>query len=408
MSDGIRFNVGFMRSAGDGETEAKVKVTEIYIHIPFCMRKCGYCDFLSAPAGREVQDQYVGALEREMRGRSEAYAGFEVTTVFIGGGTPSLLAPGHIEKIMDILRQCYRVLPGAEISMEVNPGTADRDALRRYYKAGINRLSLGLQSSWDEELKELGRIHTWRQFLDAYEGAVAAGFSRINVDLMSGLPGQTPASYETTLRRVAELVPGPEHISAYSLILEEGTDFARRYEDGELKLPDEETDRALYGLTERVLREYGYRRYEISNYAKAGGECRHNVGYWTRENYLGFGIGAASLVDNVRFRNGRELASYLEAPLRQREPSSLLSMAEQMEEFMFLGLRLTEGVCAGTFYRFFHRRLEEVYGEIIDRYIALGLLDYQDKTGEKYLYLTERGLDVANMVMADFLEPPIT
>ncbi len=384
-----------------------MKNLEIYIHIPFCASKCGYCDFLSAPAGRDVQDKYVRALEREIQGRAEAYAGFEVTTVFIGGGTPSLLEPGHIERIMDTLGRCYRVLPGAEISMEVNPGTADRNAVRRYYKAGINRLSLGVQSSWDVELKALGRIHTWRQFLDAYDGAVAAGFSRINVDLMSGLPGQTSVSYEATLRKVAELVPGPEHISAYSLILEEGTDFARRYEAGELKLPDEETERTLYGLTERVLREYGYRRYEISNYAKEGGECRHNVGYWTRENYLGFGIGAASLINNVRFQNGRDLSSYLEAPLGQREPSNPLSMAEQMEEFMFLGLRLTAGVCAGAFYEVFQRKLEEVYGEVIDRHMALGLLACQDRNGEKYLYLTERGLDVANWVMADFLEPSI-
>lgn len=384
-----------------------MKNTEIYIHIPFCARKCGYCDFLSAPAGRDVQEHYIRALERELRGRAEAYADFTVTTVFVGGGTPSLLAPEHIEGIMDTLRRCYRVLPDAEITMEVNPGTADRDALRRYYGAGINRLSLGLQSSWDEELEALGRIHTWRQFLDAYDGAVAAGFSRINVDLMSGLPGQTPASYEVTLRRVAELAPGPEHISAYSLILEEGTDFARRYEAGELKLPDEETERALYGLTERVLREYGYRRYEISNYAKEGGECRHNVGYWTRENYLGFGIGAASLIDNVRFQNGEDLSSYLQAPLGQRESSSPLSMAEQMEEFMFLGLRLTAGVCAGTFYGVFRRKLEEVYGEVIDRYTTMGLLAWRDRNGEKYLCLTGRGLDVANRVMADFLEPSI-
>ncbi|MDE6518406.1 MAG: radical SAM family heme chaperone HemW, partial [Acetatifactor sp.] len=331
-----------------------MKNLEIYMHIPFCIRKCGYCDFLSAPAGRDMQEKYVQALEREIRGRAGEYENYQVPTVFIGGGTPSILGPGQIKRLLDALRSHYQVLPEAEITMEANPGTVDYDSLAEYSKAGVDRLSLGLQSFWDEELRALGRIHTWQQFLDAYEAAVAAGFSHINVDLMSGLPGQTPVSYETTLRRVTELRPEPEHISAYSLILEEGTDFAARFEAGKLRLPDEETERALYGLTERILQEYGYRRYEISNYAKAGCECRHNVGYWTRENYLGFGIGAASLMENVRFQNGKDLQAYLEAPLEQREQEQRLTVAEQMEEYMFLGLRLTEGVSEGKFYDTFH------------------------------------------------------
>ncbi len=382
-----------------------MKNIEIYMHIPFCVRKCGYCDFLSAPADRDIQEKYIGALEREIQGRAAAYTGASVTTVFIGGGTPSLLGPGHIGRLLDVLRRCFRVLPGAEITMEANPGTLDFDSLSQYHKAGVNRLSLGLQSSWDGELKALGRIHTWRQFLDAYEAAAAAGFSRINVDLMSGLPGQTPASYEVTLRRVAELRPGPEHISAYSLILEEGTAFAARNEAGELQLPDEETERALYGLTGRILQEYGYGRYEISNYAKAGCECRHNVGYWTRENYLGLGIGAASLMDNVRFQNGEDLRAYLEDPLGQRRQEQKLTMAEQMEEFMFLGLRLTAGVGEKKFYDIFHYELEQVYGDVIRKHITRGLLSYQAGTAGRYLRLTERGLDLANYVMADFLEP---
>lgn len=189
-------------------------------------------------------------------------------TVFIGGGTPSLLGPERMGRLLDTMGCCYRILPGAEITMEANPCTVDYDSLVQYRKAGVSRLSLGLQSSWDEELRALGRIHTWQQFLDTYGAAAAAGFAHINVDLMSGLPGQTPGSYETTLKRVAELEPGPEHISAYSLILEEGTAFAERYGAGELLLPNEETERELYGLTKHILREYGYQRYEISNYAK--------------------------------------------------------------------------------------------------------------------------------------------
>ncbi len=382
-----------------------MKNLEIYMHIPFCIRKCGYCDFLSAPAGRNMQEKYVQALEQEIQGRAGECENYQVPTVFIGGGTPSILGPGQIKRLLDALRSHYQVLPEAEITMEANPGTVDYDSLAEYRKAGVGRLSLGLQSSWDEELRALGRIHTWQQFLDAYEAAVAAGFSHINVDLMSGLPGQNPVSYETTLRRVAELWPEPEHISAYSLILEEGTAFAERFEAGKLQLPDEETERALYGLTECILQEYGYRRYEISNYAKEGCECRHNVGYWTRENYLGFGVGAASLMENVRFQNGKDLQAYLEAPLRQREQEQRLTVAEQMEEYMFLGLRLTEGVSEGKFYDTFHYELEKVYGDIIKKHVSQGLLAYLDRTAGRNLHLTRRGLDLANYVMADFLEP---
>ena len=380
-----------------------MKNLEIYMHIPFCIRKCGYCDFLSAPAGRNVQEKYIQALEREIRGRAGEYEKYQVPTVFIGGGTPSILGPGQIKRLLDVLHNNYQVLPGAEITMEANPGTVDYDALMQYNRAGVNRLSLGLQSSWDEELKALGRIHTWQQFLDAYRAAAAAGFVHVNVDLMSGLPGQSIASYEETLRRVAELQPGPEHISAYSLIIEEGTAFAERYGAGALELPDEDTERELYGLTERILQEYGYRRYEISNYAKEGCECHHNVGYWTRENYLGFGIGAASLVENVRFQNGKNLQAYLEEPLRQREQEQRLTAAEQMAEYMFLGLRLTAGVGEREFYEIFHCEMEQVYGDAIKKHIKQGLLAYRAGTAGRYLYLTDRGLDLANYVMADFV-----
>ncbi len=379
----------------------------IYVHIPFCVQKCGYCDFLSAPADRDTQEKYVQALEREIQGRAREYRDYQVPTMFLGGGTPSVLGAGWIERLLETLDKCFRIMPEAEITMEANPGTVDYDSLARYHRAGVSRLSLGLQSSWDGELRELGRIHTWQQFLDAYEAAVAAGFKHINIDVMSGLPGQTAESYETTLRRVAELAPAPEHISAYSLILEEETAFWKRYKAGELILPDEETERALYQMTRQILREYGYERYEISNYAKRDCECHHNVGYWTRENYLGFGIGAASLINNVRFQNGRELAAYLEEPLGQREPLCLLSVAEQMEEFMFLGLRMTAGIEEQNFSDTFNCTLEQVYGEVISRHIGQELLAWRDCGKSRYLHLTEKGLDLANYVMTDFLEPLI-
>ncbi|MBO5283582.1 MAG: radical SAM family heme chaperone HemW [Lachnospiraceae bacterium] len=384
-----------------------LKTLEIYLHIPFCIRKCEYCDFLSAPAGLQTQERYVRALEQEMRGRAAEYREYQVSTVFIGGGTPSILKPEWIRRLLDTLRCQYQVAADAEITLEANPGTVDVHTLKQFYHAGINRLSLGLQSTWDEELKALGRIHTYQQFLDAYEAAVSAGFTHINVDLMSGLPGQTLESYETTLRRVAELIPPPEHISAYSLILEEGTPLAERYEAGALELPREETERQLYVLSKEILQEYGYERYEISNYARNGCVCRHNVGYWTRENYLGFGIGAASLVENVRFQNGRELQRYLTDPLGQREQLQQLSLTEQMEEYLFLGLRLTAGIAVQDFYNTFHYELEQIYGQVIEKHIKEDLLAYTDRVGGRYLHLTERGLDLANYVMADFLEPQL-
>lgn len=384
-----------------------LKTLEIYLHIPFCIRKCEYCDFLSAPAGLHTQESYVRALEQEMRGRAEEYREYQVSTVFIGGGTPSILKPEWIRWLLNTLRCQYQVAAEAEITLEVNPGTVDVHTLKQFHHAGINRLSLGLQSTWEEELKALGRIHTYQQFLDAYEAAVSAGFTHINVDLMSGLPGQTPKSYEATLRRVAELIPPPEHISAYSLILEEGTSLAERYEAGAVELPQEETERQLYALTKEILQEYGYERYEISNYARNGCVCRHNVGYWTRENYLGFGIGAASLVENVRFQNGRELQRYLADPLGQREQVQQLPLAEQMEEYLFLGLRLTAGIAVKDFYNTFHYELEQIYDEVIEKHIKEGLLAYTDRVGGRYLHLTERGLDLANYVMADFLEPQL-
>ena len=384
-----------------------MKNLEIYLHIPFCVQKCAYCDFLSAPAGLGTQEQYMQALLQEIQGRAKEYEAYRVSTVFIGGGTPSVVNPQWIERLLDTLRSCYRISPEAEITMEANPGTIDAASLAIYYRAGINRLSLGLQSTWDQELRALGRIHTWQQFLDAYEAAVTAGFHHINVDLMSGLPGQTPITYETTLRRVAELSPPPEHISAYSLIVEEGTPYAERYAAGELLLPQEETERKLYELTGRILQEYGYERYEISNYAKAGCGCRHNIGYWTRENYLGFGIGAASMVENVRFQNGKGLQQYIQDPLGQREEPEYLSVEEQMEEYLFLGLRLTRGISVTGFYETFHYELEQIYEKAIRKHIQEGLLSYTDGAEGRYLHLTERGLDLADYVMTDFMEPEL-
>ncbi len=377
------------------------KELEIYIHIPFCVQKCRYCDFLSGPASSEMKAQYMDALCQEIHGKSSLYKEYRVTSIFFGGGTPSCVEPETIAKVMMLLKTHYHLSRDAEITMEMNPGTVDKNSLEVYYSAGINRLSIGLQSTRSEELMVLGRIHSYEQFLKAYFTAREIGFSNINVDLMSGLPKQTPENYLETLCKVTALTPPPEHISAYSLIVEEGTPFYEAYEKDELILPDEETDRAMYETTRTFLREKGYERYEISNYAKTGYECRHNIGYWQRKNYVGFGIGAASLVENIRFHNGECLEKYLRDPCNCTTDVEELSVREQMEEMMFLGLRMAEGVSLKAFHDTFGIRIDKIYGEVIEKHVREGLLCMD----EKRLYLTLKGMDVSNYVMADFLEP---
>ena len=368
---------------------------EIYIHIPFCVKKCDYCDFLSGPSGPEEQSDYVQALLREIDAVKEG-KGRSVSSIFIGGGTPSVLDAGFIGEILNRIRNKFQIQNDAEITIEANPGTADYGKLQAYRDYGINRLSIGLQSPDDRELKILGRIHNYEQFLETYKKARKAGFDNINVDLMSAIPDQTYKGWEKNLRTVAELEP--EHISAYSLIIEEGTPFAAR----QLNLPDEDTDYNMYEATARILKEYGYKQYEISNYAKRGMACRHNVGYWTRQDYLGFGLGASSLYGKERFSNTADRKKYLEnsfSPelIREREP--ILSREDEMAEFMFLGLRMTEGVARTDFEQIFGCCIEQIYGDVLKKYESMGLL--QEKNGR--IFLSRAGIHVSNSVMADFL-----
>ena len=375
----------------------------LYLHIPFCVRKCLYCDFLSGPQSADVQEQYVEALCREIQETSPEYREYQVVSVFIGGGTPSVLLPEQTIRIMETLKSCFTLTDTCEISMEMNPGTVTPEKMNAYCACGINRISIGLQSANDGELKALGRIHTCADFLKAYEMAVEAGFTNINVDLMSAIPEQTLKSYQETLQKVLALQPQPVHISAYSLIVEEGTPF---YEQ-ELNLPDEETERRMYEITDDILRNAGYHRYEISNYAKAGKECVHNKVYWQRGNYLGLGIGSASLIQNVRFHNVTDIWSYVNLMLGEnsigneienaaclhidmvenlkklKEEVQELPVEEQMEEFMFLGLRMMEGVSERRFFENFGRRFEEVFPGVIEKHEKLGLLEVIREDSEK-------------------------
>lgn len=423
----------------------------IYLHIPFCVRKCLYCDFLSfAVPGFQKEEQtgirprgcgsvedtervksYVNLLKRQVIAEAENYRDHRVISVFWGGGTPSLLETEMVQELMDVLRRHYTVMPEAEVTIETNPGTVTAQKLQGYITAGINRISIGLQSTDDEELKRIGRIHDYRTFLETYRLAREAGFRNINIDLMAALPGQSEASYAETLRRVTELAP--EHISAYSLIVEEGTSFYKLYGDDKdrdvdtsettavseryrvcgsvkseqkereyLPLPNEDVERAIYEETEKLLQQYGYNRYEISNYAKKGYACRHNEGYWRRKEYLGIGLGASSLIGKQRYRNLSRYDEYIDAVQNRtdiHEETEYLEKTNEMEEFMFLGLRMMEGVSRTKFYENFEKEIEEVYGEQLMRLAGDGLI----RSDEERIELTKRGIDISNYVFEQFL-----
>ena len=387
-------------------TNMKKKPIELYIHIPFCVKKCDYCDFLSFRALSSVHEAYVQQLIREIRAQSCYCTDCQVVSVFIGGGTPSLLEPSCISRIMETVFSCFQVEPEAEITIEANPGTLLGKKLPVYRQCGINRVSIGLQSADNTELKNLGRIHSFEEFLKSFQSARMAGFTNINIDLMSGIPGQTLESWKNTLKKVTMLKP--EHISAYSLIIEEGTPFGER----KLKLPDEDTEYRMYENTAGILAEYGFHQYEISNYAKGGRECRHNKGYWQRIDYLGLGLGASSYMEGCRFTNEKDLDKYPALDFGEEDPEKRetalrklwgqieeLSQAQRMEEFMFLGLRMLKGVSDVDFVRLFGVKMETVYGDVIRRLTANGLL----KKEENNLALTEWGMDVSNFVLSEFL-----
>lgn len=399
---------------------------EIYIHIPFCVKKCDYCDFLSAPADLETKEKYVEALINEIKLNKNKMSEYVVDTVFIGGGTPSLLEENQISKIMSVLRDNCNMSENPEITIECNPGTITERKLWEYKKSGINRISFGLQSANDQELKSIGRIHNYAGFLESYNLARKCGFDNINVDLMSALPGQTLKSYEETLNKVVRLEP--EHISAYSLIVEENTLMYDRVKKAQIKginiLPDEESERKMYYLTNNILRSNGYRKYEISNYSKPGKECKHNIGYWQRKEYLGFGIGAASLYKENRYNNISDINKYIEVLTNNIKENSInnvgnssevenqvnilnsivknlqqLTERDRMEEFMFLGLRMMEGVSMEKFERYFGKPYMEVYGKVQKK--------MEDKrfliNDNGYVKLTEFGIDLSNYVMSEFL-----
>ena len=412
---------------------------ELYIHIPFCVKKCDYCDFLSFAADEQTQKSYVAALQKELAFYGAKYKDRRITTIFIGGGTPSWLKEDYMQAIMETVYHYFSVEQDAEITIECNPGTVTEHKFEVYRKIGINRLSIGLQSAHNDELKILGRIHTYEQFLKTYDMARKHGFTNINIDLMSSLPGQTPDIFCDSLHRVLQLKP--EHISAYSLIIEKGTPFYDLYKFDAVRqeagmqtesLPTEEEEYQTTKMIQHILKEAGYHWYEVSNFAKPGYECRHNIGYWKRVDYLGVGLGASSLIDNVRYSNTRDLYTYLsecenihdcymQYPLTEGVTGSAVYSAdgthilvpavnlhaaaeqttrnEQMEEFMFLGLRKMNGISKKEFSEYFGKSLEDIYGEPICKLESLKLLEQDDDR----VWLTKRGIDVSNSVFVEFL-----
>ena len=408
--------------------ELNLRELGLYIHIPFCVRKCDYCDFLSAPATDAAKAEYMEALLTEIKSYQGRTSEYIVPTVFIGGGTPSCIPAEDIIRIMEELHRSFHMEEAVlEATIEVNPGTVNKEKLLQYRDAGLNRISFGLQSTEKEELKRLGRIHSFEEFAENYKLAREVGFHNINIDLMSALPGQTPASWEKTLNTVIAM--NPEHISAYSLIIEEGTKFYDRYHPGsadQQELPDEDTDRLIYYKTAELLEPAGYHRYEISNYAKMGYECRHNNSYWIGTEYLGLGLGAASLLDGARFSNMRDIKQYnlhcngynialndrklvhinrldgssiSKDPLGIRTEHQVLSKAEQMEEFMFLGLRRCDGISKSTFLERFGITITSAYGPILRALEKKQLINIEGD----YIRLTGQGIDLSNMVLAEFL-----
>ena len=394
------------------------KYVSLYIHIPFCALKCKYCDFLSFDGeSYGTMLRYVDSLCQEIKLYAPIADDYIVRSVFIGGGTPSILDEGLITNIIAFIRKTFKLEKDAEIRIEANPGTLRHQKLNGYKAAGINRISIGLQSADDEMLKKLGRLHNFDQFVASFKAARRAGFNNINVDIMSGLPGQTIHSYVDTLSRVIEF--GPEHISAYSLSIEEGTPFANDPEILE-SLPPEMIDRRMYDITKKLLAAHGYDRYEISNYAKSGYECRHNMVYWTGGEYIGFGIGASSYFQGKRFNNMRDIMGYIqlmeetsgkfvemdnmeilynEITRKLRENVTPIYIDSRIEEFMFLGMRMMCGVSRIDFEERFNKDIYEVYGPVLNKYIDQGYIGtYDDR-----IFLTDKGIDVSNVILADFI-----
>ncbi len=374
----------------------------IYVHIPFCKSKCGYCDFCShAPAKGEIA-RYLNALMLHMQDFSGAAAAYSVDTVFIGGGTPTLLTKKQMKALIECIRASFKLEKDAEFTVEANPGTVDKGYLRALRAMGVNRISFGLQSASDLELRALGRIHTRDEFAESFRAARAAGFRNINVDLMYGIPHQTAESFQETLRYVRTL--DPEHISVYGLKIEEGTPFFAQRDI--LPLPDEETEYTMYRKAHSVLEAAGYKHYEISNYARPGFASRHNLRYWQDEKYLGFGVAAHSYFKNQRYAYTEDIEAYIREMENPKNMSAILSECTDIDvftqetEYVMLRMRLFEGLSIYAYNRIFGKDFLKTYGEKLRRYVEGGFV----KLDSVRCAFTVKGMYVSNYILSDILE----
>ena len=371
----------------------------LYIHIPFCAQKCLYCDFPSFARKDHLRKAYIEALNKEIISLREKHNNLEINTIFIGGGTPSVLEADELECLLKEVAK-LNMAKDIEYSMECNPGNLTEEKLEVMKKYGVNRISMGLQAKQDNLLKGLGRIHNYKTFKENFLLAKKVGFNNINIDLMFGLPNQRLNEWEETLREIISLEPA--HISAYSLIIEEGTAFYNLYENDKLKLPTEEEERKMYHLAKKILEENGFNQYEISNYAKEGKECRHNLAYWNMDNWIGVGSASASYIDGKRIKNISSVEKYINSINEKREAVEEIinnSKNDNMEEFMFMGLRKINGIDENEFKKRFSMNINDVYGEILNKYIDEGLLIRESGR----IFLSEKGIEISNIIMADFL-----
>lgn len=368
----------------------------LYVHVPFCIRKCLYCDFNSYQSKEYLIDEYLNAVLTE----ANVYKDVDIETVFIGGGTPTVLNPDQLSTLICGLKAIFKLRDGIEYTVEANPGTLNREKLRLLKLLGVNRLSIGAQSMDDKLLRRLGRIHRASEFLENYEEARLIGFDNINVDLMFGLPGQALGDWTDTVKKIMSL--NPEHISCYGLTIEEGTPYQKMYDNGRLRLPDEDTEREMYWEAVRILESCGYIHYEISNFAKKGFECRHNLIYWNDNRYIGLGAGAHSYYRGCRYANEPDPVKYINAINRSNSAvvqKEYIDRKNEIEEYFFMGLRLMEGVKISDFNYRFGQSPYNIYEKSIEKLTKLKLLEVK---GDR-MYLTERGIDLSNQVFMEFM-----
>lgn len=381
--------------------KSEEKELGIYIHIPFCMKKCYYCDFVSYANEQKLIEQYIEALKKEIKSVGVGVTSTKISTIYIGGGTPSFIDSKYIVQILNIIEQNFDLLYNAEITIEVNPGTITKEKLEDYIKCGINRISIGLQSTNDILLKEIGRIHTYEQFLETYKLVKAVGFKNINIDLMLGLPNQTMEILEDSVEKIVKL--NPQHISIYSLILEEGTKLYDLVEANTLTILDDEIERDMYWKIKEKLDKAGYIHYEISNFAKQGYESIHNMNCWDQKEYIGFGVAAHSYMDNKRYSNTEKIKDYIVGvglvPTQISIIHEVQDILSKQKEFMMLGLRKIEGVKISDFKNKFTQNPLYIFRNELNKLVEQELLEIDMNN----IKLTNKGLDLANIVWEEFV-----